>query len=728
METLMKFIGKKLPCKTEIRSVIGFVFFACLVLFGNAEAQSPELQKTTLRIGHLWLGMIANGSSTSFDPTSGFFPNDYGVMADGGKYAQAFTGAGIYLTAVHWPNHANHDSVESAAVYQLTNQYLQNGRVTVPLTNYLRYQYPQELINGSKTPTALFGTYNPSYSGFQDHTYDEIAEVVDSTIFGVTVNRKVMVWSQNYNDDYVIADLVFTNISSDTLDSLYISFQETGGNALFSNGNNPVGSFDPTMAWQHYYGGRPGDSMRVFYEYSADDPRIGGDNMGAPVISQRGRLLNPNMSYYAILHASAATYDSTNPSADVDDPLMPKVTYIGVTNRIPYNSADDIYGSKNFNAIRGVYSDQWPMTGEIAGTHHGLNSDELGSDDYTNYVAGAYQSISYRTCSFGPYTFLPGQRIHIVFASGFTGIGYEMGQKIGQQWLDGTLQNPPNMPDPSTGWLPSNFQFPSEATEMDKRKDRWISMGIDSVMLSAWRAKWNYEQGYNIPLAPPPPQTVNIRTYSDSVVINWSDPQAESMPNFYGYRIMRRVSAYDTVSYQPIYDSDSTDLGVSHSFADRTAFYSATVYYYIQAKALIGYSDPNADPTTRGKIMYSSRTLYPNIRSINPASPPGMSLSQIRIVPNPYNINDERLVLEGYPNLRQINFYNLPLNCTIRIYTENGDLVQTLAHPRPGTPASGYDFWNMLTSSQQVIGSGVYIAVFQTPDGGLSYQKFVVVR
>ena len=701
-----------------------------------AQTNTPELQTTTMKIGHLWLGVTANGDKGNFYYQAGFFPNDFGVLGQRGQYREAYTGAGIKLTATHWKNPVT-DSLESAAVYSyaITDITPWNiGHVTVPLTNYLRYKYPEVSINDSSAGLADFGTYNPSYSKFKNHTYDEIVQVTDSTIFGVNVHRKLLAWTQNFNNNYVIADLTFHNASADTLDSLYINLKESEGNVFFSQGHQPSPAsgegFDPSITWQHYYGGRQGDTMRVFYEYSADDPKSTGDDMGAPILSQHGRLLNPNMAYYAILHASKTPY--TNPANDVDDPLEPKVTYIGKETQLPYTQQSDTYGSKNFYAIRGGYSDDYPQPNEIAGTHHGINNDELGITDYSNYVAGYYKGLSYKYSSFGPYKFYPGQNIHIVIASGFTGIGYKKGQEVGAKWLNGTLQNPPNMPDPDKGWLPKEFKFPPEATEMDKRKDRWISMGIDSVMLSAWRAKWNYEHNYSIPQAPPPPESVNIIGYGDGIVIKWSDPAAEAMPNFAGYRIMRRISNADTIAYKEIYNSDAKDLGniTIHKFKDTTAVPSAQTYYYIQAKAKIDQSDPNyanADPTTRGKIMYSSRSLYPDVLYLYPPRFSQNDLNKIRIVPNPYNIKDPLLIKYGYTDQRAITFYNLPPVCTIKIFTENGDLVTQIEHNNPITKA-GSETWNMITSSQQVISSGVYIAVFQKPNGELSYQKFIVVR
>jgi len=101
-------------------------------------------------------------------------------------------------------------------------------------------------------------------------------------------------------------------------------------------------------------------------------------------------------------------------------------------------------------------------------------------------------------------------------------------------------------------------------------------------------------------------------------------------------------------------------------------------------------------------------------------------MTKIRIAPNPYNINDPLLQTYGFTDSRGIIFFNLPPKVTIKIYTENGDLVQTLEHDSP--QKAGSLTWDMITASQQVISSGVYIAVFQKPEGDISYQKFVVVR
>ncbi|MBN1302463.1 MAG: hypothetical protein JW995_14695 [Melioribacteraceae bacterium] len=731
-----------------------FIFlWSAQVSFVNAQG-TPEQAVAQMKMGKLWAGVTANGGTSTFEYRAGFFPNDYGILGHRGQYYEAYTGGNLTLATTGWYNpDPLVDSVVNVAIYRMVNQYMTTGKVLEPMRNYIRYKYPQQVIDFQPLDLTDFGEYNPGYPEFQNYTFDQVVEVTNEHIFGtnpfdpqnsgpgIKIKRKIMSWSQTFHDNYIISDVELENVTDSTWENFYISIQENAYNVYFSNGSNPAPPaserFNPAETWQHYHGGRASDTsktfvngavsgkLRVYYEYSADDPRSPGDNMGAPVPSQDGRLTNPNMIFYTILHASKQPYSDA--SEDEDDFLQPRVTYTGKATEIPYNQANDEFGSSNFYAIRGGYAADYPMQGDIfEGTYHGLNPDELGVTDYADYVAGYPTGAHEKTVAFGPYTFEPGKKIRLVWASGTAGIGFEKGKEIGNKWINGTLDNPPNMPDAETGWLPSDFKFPIDATEMDKRKDRWISMGIDSVMLTAARAKWNFDNNYNVPQSPPPPDYVNITGLGTGVEIAWSDPGAEAMPNFAGYRIMRRISAADTVFYEPIYDSGPDDIAADHLYIDNTVLPGAQYYYYVQAKAVIDENDMSAHPLSRGKIIYSSRLLHPNVDFIDPPRLSQDDLSKIRIVPNPYNINDPALNDYGWTDKRGLVFFNLPGTVTVKIYTENGDLVQTLEHDSP--VKAGSFRWDMITSNQQVISSGVYIAVFEKPNGEISYQKFIVVR
>ena len=725
--------------KSQIQNSLIILFV--LTINNLIFAQDPNLEVAETKITRIWGGVAANGDKLTLDFRAGFFPNDYNLLQHRGQGNENYLGSGYKLACTGWTS--PDDSLFDAAVFGPVNDYVLYGDVRVPITNYLRYKYAEFSINRVPLGINDFGIYDPTK--FTGGTYDQIIESTYKNVVGVEVHRKMMFWSQSYNDNYLIVDVELTNtgvdhiepgggttLVEDTLHNFYFTMNMGNNNNYFSVGISPSLPDRPnyTYIWQHYYGARSGDSMRVFYFYSADDPQKPGDDMGAPVPTQNGRLMFTDFNFYSILHASQQPY--LNSAQDIDDFHQPRVTYIGTETRIPNpQPGEDPYGSKNYWAIRGGFSKRQPMPG--ADSTHMINNDELGTANFSEFTGGTIASVNSKNfSSFGPYEFPPQHKLHFVYAVGIAGIGFEKAKEIGEKWLDETLEDPPNMPDPATGWLPANFVFPENATEWDKSKDKWISMGIDSVMLTAWRAKWNFEHNYQIPQAPPPPESFDIRGsgLEDGVFLNWRNPEAENMPNFAGYRILRRLTNQDSVFYQVIYSSGPEDKAIEHEFLDTSVISGAPYYYYIQSKAKIDENDLNADPTTRGKIMYSSRLFIPNLNSVRPPKHSSEDMSQIRIVPNPYNINDP-LVIELYGqegiNGRVINFYNLPPVVTIKIYTENGDLIKTLEHNEP-VDENGLRYWDMITDNQQVISSGIYIAVFQKPSGETSFQKFIVVR
>jgi hypothetical protein len=96
-------------------------------------------------------------------------------------------------------------------------------------------------------------------------------------------------------------------------------------------------------------------------------------------------------------------------------------------------------------------------------------------------------------------------------------------------------------------------------------------------------------------------------------------------------------------------------------------------------------------------------------------------------VPNPYNIAaSEDIRFPGRNNLgNQLAFYDIPGQCTIKIYTQLGELVQTIEH----TNGSGDEFWDQSTASKQVVASGIYLVVIENKSNGQKIiKKLAVVR
>ncbi len=101
------------------------------------------------------------------------------------------------------------------------------------------------------------------------------------------------------------------------------------------------------------------------------------------------------------------------------------------------------------------------------------------------------------------------------------------------------------------------------------------------------------------------------------------------------------------------------------------------------------------------------------------------ALDKIRIVPNPFNISAKKDLGFGELQKNRLAFFNIPGECTIKLYTELGELIQTIEH----TDGSGDEYWDSTTSSNQIVVSGIYIAVVRDNKTGESkILKFVIIR
>jgi photosystem II stability/assembly factor-like uncharacterized protein len=97
-------------------------------------------------------------------------------------------------------------------------------------------------------------------------------------------------------------------------------------------------------------------------------------------------------------------------------------------------------------------------------------------------------------------------------------------------------------------------------------------------------------------------------------------------------------------------------------------------------------------------------------------------LSEIRVVPNPYLVTH----LAEPAGDRQLHFVNIPSECTIRIFTVSGRLIQTINVNNPVN--SDRYIWDLRTSSNDEISYGVYIYHVSAPGIGEKVGKFAVIK
>lgn len=103
------------------------------------------------------------------------------------------------------------------------------------------------------------------------------------------------------------------------------------------------------------------------------------------------------------------------------------------------------------------------------------------------------------------------------------------------------------------------------------------------------------------------------------------------------------------------------------------------------------------------------------------------NLDAIKVVPNPYvgfSMAEEPGRLPESRGERQIQFRNLPNECTIRIYTITGELVKTIAK----NDMKSYATWNLLSYEGHRIAYGVYIYHVDVPNVGEKIGRIGVIK
>jgi hypothetical protein len=106
-----------------------------------------------------------------------------------------------------------------------------------------------------------------------------------------------------------------------------------------------------------------------------------------------------------------------------------------------------------------------------------------------------------------------------------------------------------------------------------------------------------------------------------------------------------------------------------------------------------------------------------------------VQLDQIKIVPNPYLGSAQWEIKNPYTSgrgPRSLHFTHLPSQCTLRIFTANGELVKQIEHS--SIIEDGSEEWNMLSKDNLSISYGVYILHVDAPGIGSKICKFAVIK
>jgi hypothetical protein len=189
-----------------------------------------------------------------------------------------------------------------------------------------------------------------------------------------------------------------------------------------------------------------------------------------------------------------------------------------------------------------------------------------------------------------------------------------------------------------------------------------------------------------------------------------------------------------TIVVNPAY-RDSVDSGWVDSIEDRYYDYKYTIEVFPGQPSYFAVTTFDVgDPPTKLQSLEASKLV--NATLVYPVDNPEVVKKEglkVVVYPNPYRIDGnyypEYETKKG--NLdKRLNFINLPPQCTIRIYTLDGDLVKTLEHDKQeGDLDATYHYWDLVSRNSQAVVSGIYLfCVKDRETGETQIGKFVIIK
>ncbi|HET6568265.1 MAG TPA: T9SS type A sorting domain-containing protein [Rhodothermales bacterium] len=603
-----------------------------------------------------------------------------------------------------------------------------------------------------------------------------------NTSVGISVEQRSFQYSNEYHDDYHITEFRFVNtgnvdgdeeveLPDQNLEDVYFSFirrpktsasstswDNSAGDAawgainqtdIVGNGKNDYGLPDEGIRGEFTW--LEAASAKKEYSTIGGPMWVPGSWWYTIQTDTTGRLGAAGMQGEFILHADGAPHppdpEGIGGFSQPDDPAQPRVmTYM--------NSDDaDLTGNSNHNNIplmekerdwieNGVKTrptalpDVWsnaPVRTVPAQPFVTYPLEGDGPVDFVKHFATTADpqftgSWSYGN-NFGPYDMAPGEEVRIVVFDGVGGLSDTLANELGQWYRHKIIWE--NMTRDEAGallfsWNPKTNQACTEGTPdcVSLTKDQWVMTTRDSLFQLVRRAKAVVENGYEVISPPKPPSSFHVTSGTDKISIEWT-PTETPAGGWDLYRVQNRFQGFpapgDEEKYRLIAHLDPGTTSYEDSEVDRNVAY----FYFLQAIGGPMDIDPMAiNGTPSGAPLKSSRYYA---QSYDPAflkKAPGATLADARIVPNPYNLGANK-DLRWPDQQNKIAFLDIPGHATINIYTELGELVKTIVH----ADGSGDENWNLTTDSNQLIVSGIYIAVIRDDDSGEHIiKKFVVIR
>ena len=444
-------------------------------------------------------------------------------------------------------------------------------------------------------------------------------------------------------------------------------------------------------------GGASGDSLRIMYAWDGDSKLNDLDDAYDPH-QDTGRLLSAKFPGVALLHADLSANDAS------DWAKQPVAMIVDYWNELPERRREGeevmyrhAFGDQNPDqSIDNPFytPSRWQLfeEGVLAEPDPNPTDPEL---------FGAVGELA-----MGPYDIPSGEDIDVILAYGIGGMDYQRTILVGSQYKSGLIT-----------------QAEKDAIAGAYKDTLFRNIGLARQAVSSPNGR------FDIP-DPPPAPDLTITSGAGQIRVEWSDVSNSSdrdtgAMDFMEYRLYRAQGSYfGDMPFERIFNGTTT------SYTDTDVIRGFSYYYYVTAvdDGTQNWVFPGR-PVESG--MHHNRSTKPAVPFRTPFQPGKDRLGEgdVRVVPNPWDAGDvfNKYGPEGTDDFRKIRFINLPPVCTIKIYTEAGDLVRTIEHGGTASLPSGDEDWDQITDFNQEVVSGVYVAVIDS-DTGADVVKFVIVK
>ena len=228
------------------------------------------------------------------------------------------------------------------------------------------------------------------------------------------------------------------------------------------------------------------------------------------------------------------------------------------------------------------------------------------------------------------------------------------------------------------------------------------------------------------------PSSPNYDPNDQFLPLNFQDPFISDDPNtpedeskdFEGFRVLRsktgNLGTFETLAEWDIAGNDfGRNTGLAFRFVDHVPNGQEFTY------AVVSF-DRGAPSIGLGSLA-TSALLNATKAAASATASTGFS-TDIWVEPNPYvqrsGFENSALTSDIAIELgREIHFVNVPTKCTIRVFTVDGDLVNTIVHD-----GSSRAIWDLVTRNNRPIASGIYLFSVETAAGDRKIGRFVVIK